>query len=187
MTLQQSFDLAYSVLVTVSVIAFLHLMLSIFRMANKLLGNKTVMSLSFFHASTPSKMLQVFTCSVGINCSTLKGPFGTVLRCCLQGMSTGRTTVSWGTNIQIILQSWVVFCLFFFQNSHREQDLLIKYFPFARMFKKASLSSICEKANSGNQHINIYTENPLKSHLLIPAPYNLVLLYFRCPITMNDI
>lgn len=114
LTLQQSFDLAYSVLVAVSVIAFLHLMLCIFRMANKLLGNKIVMSLSFSHASTPSKMLQVYTCSVGISCSTLKGPFGTVLRCYLRGACTGRTTVSWGTNIQIILRSWVVFVVVFF-------------------------------------------------------------------------
>lgn len=44
------------------------------------------------------------------------------------------------------------------------------------------------KANSSNQRVSIYTENPLKSYLWIPALYNLVwLLYFRYPIAMNDI
>lgn len=43
------------------------------------------------------------------------------------------------------------------------------------------------EANSSNQQMNVYIENP-ESHLWRPAPYNLVVVvYFRYPITMNGI
>lgn len=65
------------------------------------------------------------------------------------------------TNNSMILGSC---CFFFFLDSHSQQGSVIKYLPIANMFKKESLSSICEEKLIPAINMNIYTENP-ESHL----------------------